>query len=263
MAEEKDIKKEEVRETEKVVEKVVEKPVTAEDTGIDKEAIEEILRGQGETSEKLKTMEKDIGDAKGAQEKLSQLSQILTGDTEEAKKEKIFREFAEDPEAMLKKYAGGKNETELAEIRGTLEKIKFEKADQSAMSRLSSGDPDYEVVMKNIGDMTTEEERKKYQGDEGRLEILYGLTKSRMAGKIAESKVSAEEAKTDAINESNKSAVSEKPGGKEVEEPTERDKRDEEIAKARESWDSDKVSKLATERLLEDSDFLKKWELDE
>ncbi len=262
MAEEKEIKKEEVKEPEKVVEKVVEKPVTAEDTGIDKEAIEEILRGQGETSEKLKTMEKDIGDAKGAQEKIDQMSQILTGETKEAKADKIFREFAEDPEATLAKYGEGKSKAELAEIKGILEGIKFEKADSTAMRVLSTTDPEYEVITKNIGDMTTVEERKKYEGDENRFEILYGLTKSRMAGKIAESKVTAEEGKTNAINEFNKSAISEKPGGKEMEEPTERDKRDKEIADARESWDSEKVSELATKRWLEDGDVLKNWDLD-
>ena len=260
MAEEKEIKKE----TEKVIDKVekVEKP-EVEDLGIDKEAIAEILRGQREQDEKFKTMEKDIGEARSAQEKLNQVTQLVSGETEEAKKEKIFKEFADDPEATLTKYAEGKSKAELAEIRGMLEEIKFEKADNSAMRRVSSTDPDYEVIMGNISKYTTEAEVKKYAGDENRFEMLYGLTKSRMAGKMAESKLSAEEAKRNAINESNKSAVSEKPGGKEMQEPTERDKRDKAIAEARHNWDSDKVAQLATERLLEDSDFLKKWEIDQ
>jgi len=256
-----EIKKETEPVVEKPVEPVVEKVVEKPD--IDKEAIAEIMRGQKERDAKLENIAKDVEQSKGAQEKLDQMTQVLTGETKENKADKIFREFADDPETTLAKYGEGKSKAELAEIKGILEEMKFEKADNSAMQRISSSDPEYDLVMGNISKFTTEEEQKRYASDSSRFEILYGITKSRMAGQIAESKVSADKAKTDAINKSNKGAVSEKPGGKEVEEPTDSDKREKAIADARHNFDPDKTAKLAVERLLEDSDFLKKWELDE
>lgn len=259
MAEEKKDKKEEVKEKAKEVAPVVEKPVVekpeVEEPAISKDVIDGMIAKQTE-------LEKDVKSAKGASEKISKIAEVLTGEeSKEARKERLFTEFAEDPEGTLEKYAGNKSKVEISEIRKTLRDIQLEKADNEIMKLLFENDPDYRAVRANMLKLASKEEYEKYAGDESRFEILYGLTKSRMAGKIESSKAGTEEAKNKAVEESNKTAVSEKPGSTEVEEPTERDKRDEEIAKARHAFDSDKVAKLATERLLDDVDFLKKWDL--
>ncbi len=259
MAEEKKDKKEEVKEKAKEVAPVVEKPVVekpeVEEPAISKDVIDGIIAKQMK-------QDKDIEGVKGASEKIGKIAEVLTGEeSKEARKERLFTEFAEDPEGTLEKYAGEKSQAEISEIRKTLRDMQLEKADSRTMEALSKNDPDYKVILANVVKFTSKEEQERYAGDESRFEILYGLTKSRMAGQIEGSRANTEETKKKAVEESNKTAISERPGGTEVEEPTERDKRDEEIAKARYAFDSDKVAKLATERLLDDVDFLKKWDL--
>ena len=256
MAEE---EKKEIKEKAKEVAPVVEKPVVekpkVEEPAIGRDVIDGMIAKQVE-------LEKDIKSAKGASEKISKIAEVLTGEeTKEARKEKLFTEFAEDPEGTLEKYAGNKSQAEISEIRNTIRNIQLEKADSRTMEVISKNDPDYNVVLANIATFTSKEEQKRFVEDESRFEILYGLTKSRMTGQIESSKLNMEEAKKQAVEEVNRTAVSERPGSTEVEEPTERDKRDEEISKARYAFDSDKVAKLATERLLDDVDFLKKWDL--
>ncbi len=184
--------------------------------------------------------------------KLDKIKNVLDGDVETESEEKFFADLTTKPKETIERKIKSEVDRIVSPIVSEREREKLVTADQQAFGLLAR-DPDFSETWKNVNAWVSEEEMSEVSNSPKRVEIIYGLAKSRKDRANIDKNKSLTEAERTAKNEANKTAVSERPinSGGTSQEESPQDERLKELSQARDTFDTNRAHKIGTDMLFE------------
>ena len=169
-------------------------------------------------------------------------------DNDEFNEAEFVDKLVKNPLKALDEYYQKRSSTEREELEKLKQEFKQTKVadeDTRQLASIKSKDSDFDTVMGNMGKVISQDEfaslHKSLQDNPLRNEIIYNTIKARVMQLDDVRKQVQGNATTQAKEQINRTARTLQPTGGSLETKTPHDERRERIAKARDSWDTDKV----------------------
>ncbi len=193
--------------------------------------------------------------------KLDKIKSAIDGEDANESDEKFFTDLTTKPKQTIEDLIKKKTDEIVNPIISERVKEKLVMSDQQSFASLTSKDPEFNEIWQNINQYVSQEEMAEVENSTNRVNIIYGLAKSRRDLANVDKKINSINADRTAKNELNKTAVSERPisSGGENQNVQEEDTRLKDLSNARDSFDTDRAAKVATDILWDNTQWGKRF----